>query len=367
MLLVVIAGVSGLARRGVWWRWAAVGVFVGAVAAVALSGPPGPPADRFEVNYPSNPGYGRADPPAGIFVDLSAGVFRTCGVRAGGEIECWGDDYGEPPAGRFVRVDVWEYAGRGNGCAVAVDASVTCWTTYHTEVNAPAYRQDYGQADAPPGSFVDVSVAGRFSCGLKADGSAVCWGDNIGDSYRPTGALEVPEGPFVEAHAGHPPCGLRESGEFVCWSDQAREVLWEQDHFFWDERLVAVSPGWGFLHWKGKLWRTPQRFLCGIRLDSTLVCSTEYSGYQPPEGEFLKVHHTSGPPCALRTNRTIVCWNYSNEPEWDVLLDPPLGEFTDIAVGAHHACAIRVDGTVACWGDNSDRPGEPCHGCPGLD
>ena len=364
LVLVVIAAMSGLARRGVWWRWTAVGVFVGAVAAVALAGP----SDHYlyEVDRPSYPGYGRADPPEGTFVDLSAGGFRTCGVRTSGEIECWGDDYGEPPAGRFVKVDIWEYAGAGNGCAVAVDASVQCWSTFRTGHNLGVFghNNDFGQDHAPAGAFVDVSVAERFSCGLRTGGEVVCWGDNAGEDYSsthagnksgPRGALEVPEGPFVEAEAGRPPCGLRPSGEFVCWSDRAREVLWQQDHTFWDERLVAVSPGWGFLYWKAPIYRKPTEYVCGVRLDSTLVCSLGGA----PRGEFLRVDHSLGPPCALRTDRTIECWNYSDEPEWDVLLDSPQGEFTDIAVGAYHACAIRVDGTVACWGDNSDRPQPP--------
>ena len=32
--------------------------------------------------------------------------------------------------------------------------------------------------------IVDVSVAERFSCGLRTDGSAQCWGDNAGDGCR---------------------------------------------------------------------------------------------------------------------------------------------------------------------------------------
>ena len=333
-------------------------MFVGAVAVVALSGPSN---HRYEMDYPSNPGFGRADPPEGIFVDVSASAFRTCGVRTSGEIECWGDDYGEPPAGRFVKVDVWEYAGRGNGCAVAFDASVVCWTTYRSELNLPAYSEDFGQADAPAGEFADVSVAGRFSCGLRTDGSAECWGDNIGDTHRPAGALEVPEGPFVEVHAGHPPCGLRPSGALVCWSDVSPPEWLPQRHLFWDERLMQVSPGWGFNYWRGPVRYQSAPYVCGVRTDSTLVCSRGGT----PKGEFLKVDHSAGPPCALRMDRLIVCWNLHGDQVWDVLFDPPQGEFIDIAVGAHHACAIRVDGTVACWGENSDKPlpdtcGDPC-------
>ena len=343
-------------------------MFVGAVAAVALSGSSGPPADRFEVDYPSNPGYGRADAPGGAFVDLSAGAFRTCGVRAGGEIECWGDDYGEAPRGRFVSVDVWDSYGVGNACAVAVDASLVCWGAYRggQRLRTRGRGDGVGGDQTPAGEFAAVSVAGWFSCGLRTDGSAVCWNHIPGNLNRPGNALDVPEGPFVEVHAGVPPCGLRPSGEFVCWSASANDVVrqeYSHENSFWHERLVAVSPGWGLTddYFRGPPWEFPYDYVCGIRPDSTLACSTYYGDHGDPRDEYVQVDRTAGPLCALRADRSIACWNLTNVRSWDELSDPPPGEFTDIAVGAHHACAIRVDGTVACWGENSDKPlPDPC-------
>jgi len=50
-------------------------------------------------------GAGRAVPPGGVFTDVSAGVYGSCGVRAGGVLECWGDGFGEAvPVGSFVGV-----------------------------------------------------------------------------------------------------------------------------------------------------------------------------------------------------------------------------------------------------------------------
>ena len=110
----------------------------------------------------------------------------------------------------------------------------------------------------------------------------------------------------------------------------------------------------------------PRAYVCGIRADATLICTPTNHGAEPPGGEFLQVDHYMGPPCALRTDRTIVCWDPHGHPSWDVLVDPPKGEFSHIAVGAHHACAIRVDGTVACWGENSEKPRRPyCTSCTG--
>ena len=117
-------------------------------------------------------GYGRADPPAGVFVDVSAGRFRTCGVRGDGSLACWGEAVGEIPEGRFTRVDIVDYgdapyssdapAADGYGCAVRVDGSPACWGDDGVEPLEP-----------PAEDFVDE----RAACALTAAGSAACWGD----------------------------------------------------------------------------------------------------------------------------------------------------------------------------------------------
>ena len=58
-----------------------------------------------------------------------------------------------------------------------------------------------------------VSVGGYHSCGLRSDGSIICWGDNN------SGQAEVPAGQYTAVSAGgvHS-CGLRSNGVLACWS-----------------------------------------------------------------------------------------------------------------------------------------------------
>ncbi len=377
-----------------WWRWAVVASYV-LVAATMLW-----PQDRiYEDDYPGYPGFGRADPPSGTFVDISAGEDRTCGVRTGGEIVCWGDEFDKPPGGRFVKVDIWDQRGAGNACAVAAGGALRCWSSYRTGRDREVFGHDndFGQADPPGGVFVDVSVGERYACGLRADGSAVCWGDNLGHSYRPDGQLErwprgalaVPEGPFSQVHASIPPCGLRTSGEVVCWSDQGRWLMdaWVRDDApdnVLNNRWTHLATGWG-----GRLigyGSADDAVLCGIRANATVGCSSYGAYYRTygvrrprvvletpglyswdDSGEFLAMDRTSDLMCAVRADRSLKCiWSRSlvlagYGEDWQYPSAAlPEGEFAQVAVGGVHACAIRTDGTVACWGSNSDRPSRPC-------
>ena len=58
--------------------------------------------------------------------DSLAGLNHTCGVRTDGSVACWGaDGDGEstPPAGTFLQVS----AGYAFSCGVRADGSITCW------------------------------------------------------------------------------------------------------------------------------------------------------------------------------------------------------------------------------------------------
>ena len=164
-------------------------------------------------------GYGRADPPAGVFVDVSAGRFRICGVGGDGALVCWGEAVGEIPEGRFTRVDIVDYgddpcssdapAADGYGCAVRVDGSLACWGDDGVEPLEP-----------PAEDFVDVSVHERAACALTAAGGAACWGD-----LAPQADGAAVEGDFVEVFAGQVPCALGSEGNLVCWGQEVLHLM----------------------------------------------------------------------------------------------------------------------------------------------
>jgi hypothetical protein len=61
-------------------------------------------------------------------------------------------------------------------------------------------------------ALTQVVVGGDHACGLRGDGTAVCWGKND------LGQATPPAGPFVQLAAGYRAgCGLRPDGSLACW------------------------------------------------------------------------------------------------------------------------------------------------------
>ena len=295
-------------------------------------------------------GYGRADAPAGVFVDVSAGRFRTCGVRADGALLCWGETVGEVPAGRFVGVDIVDYeddpyssgppVAAGYGCAVRVNGSLACWG------DVDAWSQE-----SPPEDFVDVSVHEGVICALTAGGDALCWGD-----LAPGADGAAVDGDFVEVFAGQVPCALGSEGTLVCWGQEILHVLPDPP----EGEFIDLSMTHGYA--------------CGVRADSELVCwddgptsSSSTSSYRSatPHGDgFAAVSVGSSHACALRADGSLVCWGSNSFGQVDpahpesgrpAVGAPFKGPYTQVSVtesGGHSAstCAVRIDAEVVCWG-----------------
>ena len=97
-------------------------------------------------------------------------------------------------------------AGRVHSCGIRADDTITCWG------NNYAVGRYLGQATPPTGAFKAVSAGGVHSCGIRADDTITCWGFN-GD-----GLADAPTGAFKAVSAGllHS-CGIRADDTITCW------------------------------------------------------------------------------------------------------------------------------------------------------
>ena len=213
--------------------------------------------------------------PEGPFISVSGGRDHTCGVRDDGSVTCWGDDrFGQasPPAGGFTSVS----AGELQVCAVKDNKSLACWG--NAEINMPqgiftsvsagghlaprqwnpsACTQEPCPTLAPPPPFEHIS----HTCGVRDDGSIVCWGD---DAY---GQASPPKGTFISVSAGgNHTCGVRANGSVACWGNDFHGQSRPPPMAF-----ISVSSGGG----NGTAWPTDlvdAAHTCGLRDDYSIAC-----------------------------------------------------------------------------------------------
>ena len=69
----------------------------------------------------------------------------------------------QPAPHGFTSISVWI---SGHSCGIRADSTAVCWGNNDSD----------GQADAPAGRFTAISVGSGHSCGIRADSTAVCWG-----------------------------------------------------------------------------------------------------------------------------------------------------------------------------------------------
>ncbi len=190
-------------------------------------------------------------------------------------------------------------------------------------------------------TFVSLSSSFYQVCGLKEDGSVMCWGD------VPRG-LPLPDEPLAAISLGGDHiCGLRQDGSAACWGSDR----WHQSRPPEDERFASLSVG--------------PEISCGLREDGAAVCwgRHKYGGVDVPAGEkFASIDVGDKYACGLRQDGAAVCWGtLLHHPQVDGnelegrRVDPPSDmRFSAIsaAVGEYKVCGVRIpDGDLVCWGN----------------
>jgi alpha-tubulin suppressor-like RCC1 family protein len=295
--------------------------------------------------------------------------------------------------------------GGGTACAVPVGYGLSCWGFRNLGNNSWLDEALTPEPRTAP-SFVTISLADAFGCGLDASALTWCWGRNVSGALGNSGhgaytATPVPvtSAPAFTAIAvgGSHGCGLTAGGKVYCWGstyngrvgdgtygekqcgeEYCRPVPTEvkaQGQLF-----TAVTAGgghscaltadgrafcWG-ANLSGQLGSPRQAcagYVGGDSLSGTSWCRTV-----PTEVatnlRFSSLSAGISYTCGITTEKKLYCWGSNlfsvfGVPDLpmgtgDVYTTPvavaPAMEFSKVFAGRQHTCAIDAAGAAWCWG-----------------
>ena len=206
-------------------------------------------------------------------------------------------------------------AGDSHTCGLRSDGTVVCWG-----------QNGQGQADPVEGKYIALAAGGQHTCTIGADQTITCWGANWAEETKPS------EGLFssVTASWTHS-CALHTNGAVACWGFNESGQINKPVGTF-----TALASG--DLH------------SCGLRTNGAVKCWGQNGSGQAnaPSGEFISISAGGSHSCGVRIDSRVSCWGASGSGQ----ADPPTDNFRAVTTGTHHSCGILESGSVTCWGSN---------------
>ncbi len=273
--------------------------------------------------------------PHGGFVQVSSGSEHTCGLRASGQVLCWGDSdvVAETPVFAFTSLSSPPTAGYV--CGVRIDGAVQCWGDVPAVLATAVAGSD--MADAPDGRFTEVAVGDAHVCGLRPAGGVVCWGDSSNDRtavpFDRFGSEADDRATGIVAGAAHT-CAITGSSDLVCWGDDSEGQL-PPSTLPWAVREVAA----GASH------------TCVVNVNSNVSCwgDNDHGQRGAPGGRLEGISAGADHTCARDAETdSAVCWGFNLLGQSDA----PAGRLAHVSAGGRHTCALDPFASLACWGDN---------------
>ena len=274
--------------------------------------------------------------------------------------------------------------GPDHTCARKTDGSLWCWgensngelgdgTTNDSLVPVEVTGNDTWK------SISDSDVLYRqYSCGIKSDDTAWCWGENSGNGQLGDGTTNDSLIPVEVAGGGTwkvispgylQGCGIKSDGTAWCWGQNDGNL----GDGTWNSSKTPVEVA------GGATWKTitaGNQYTCGIKSDDTAWC-WGYNNYgeigdgSPTGTKRLSPVTVSGSAtwkaisagedhsCGIKSDGTAWCWgqNYAGElgdgTSNDSLVPVPVSgghTWKTISAGYYYTCGVKSDDTAWCWG-----------------
>lgn len=336
--------------------------------------------------------------PLAPVVRVSTGMFHSCALVADQTAYCWGRNdsgqLGEPaladPASSVPAPVSDDFAlhaisaGYLSSCGLDSAGTAYCWGSNrygelgNSSTNDSATPVVVGSGQDGRENFSVVVTTGPHACGLRANGTLRCWGNNefgqLGDGTTldrsaPVSVVGRLNFQTISVGALHT-CGIDLEGRTFCWGynefgqlgdgttlNRTSPVQASIEH-----RFQSVSAGG--LH-TCALDRTGQAYCWGHNVRGQAGNGTTVDAATPVavsgSARFRSITAGGLHTCALTAKGEAYCWGYnargalgSGDSSDRPTPTPVLGEVTFMAVhaGLHHTCATTTDQRAFCWGYN---------------
>lgn len=327
---------------------------------------------------------------AADWIDVSAGVNRSCGIKSSGFIFCWGGNEGATPVVQGALSNWAEVAAGGDSfCALNDLSQIFCWGGNGKgqlgDSTIGGYTALPVQEITGASDWTRVTMGYSHVCGLRGTGtvsSLSCWGWNehgqVGNAMITTGeGTPTPVGSdtdWATVIAGYKhTCASKTTGELFCWGFNSNSQLGEG--VTGDVSIPTLIGGVGQTDW-GNLIAMGVNHTCVTKTDKKVYCwgrndvgqigngtNTPIKNVPTQVGtdtDWRKVETGIFHTCATKTDGTLWCAGNNtygqlgtgnNNHSQDFKQVTANTDWTDIAVGQDHTCAIR-SGALYCWGKN---------------
>lgn len=318
-------------------------------------------------------------------IDVEAGWWHTCALRASGTVWCWGsNDLGQLGDGTMIErhapVQVLgvddavaiavggqltrfpSVTAAAGSCALHATGEVSCWGSYADGATTPSRIAGLDDAE-------QLSAGGYHVCALRTGGAVVCWGANgtgqLGDgslaaSSQPVSVSGLIDAIAVSAGSGHS-CAVRADGRVACWGAGTRGELGDGRASSTSTPVVVPDLA-NVEEVVAATGCTCSRSVSGEVLcwgSNTAGClggeSTDEFSASPTAllvaRDFQRLFDTSsGAMCGQRATGAVLCWGNSDSAaptERSELVD-----VTDVSTSILNECVAWRDGSASCRGRN---------------
>jgi alpha-tubulin suppressor-like RCC1 family protein len=315
---------------------------------------------------------------------VAAGASTACGIRAGGELWCWGDQSvlldngtlgGAPSPTRLGGAGDWVTVSIGGShrCGIRSDHTLWCWgdNSSGQTGGAPAWTSAGPGRVGSDADWAAVSAGIAHTCGIRTDGSLWCWGANffgqLGDGSSATravpvraGGVALPDGWTEVVAAEDYTCGIH-GGELYCWGFIGSGT----------PSVIGAAADWTSI--SGRAWH-----VCGIEGgrahclgkggygelgDGMLYSQSGVSATLRDVGadtDWVEVSAGYDHTCGLHASGQLACWGSRAWFQFGDGLGPSFvpkaidtaSVYSEIDAGNSHACGRKSDGSLWCWGTN---------------